>query len=117
MFGIKLPSLSGATPRGAMEYLINEAEKKLDEPVQRLIMEVDFETEKIVIRLPDKHLKETIESSFMFTLISAALSSHFDNLQNVKPFALIVHFDRKEPLKVDYYYIENGNKLKQSKVL
>lgn len=117
MFGIKLPSLSGTTPKGAMEYLVNEAEKKLGKPVNNLIMEVDFETEKIVLKLPDEKLKETMESSFMFMIISSALSSHFDGLQNVQPFALIVHYNKKEPLKVDYYYIENGEKLHQIKEL
>jgi hypothetical protein len=112
-----IPGLAGkSTPQSAMRYLLDEVEKKIGEKVNALIMEVDFEHENIVFKLPEKKLKETVDSSFMFMIISTALTSYLtDELKDVKIIALIVHHKEGEKLQVEYFYEHEGNKLKNSK--
>jgi hypothetical protein len=104
-------------PKSAMQYLVKEVEKKINEPVNYLVMEVDFSSEQITMKLPEKKLQEKIDSAFLFSIISNALTSYLtDEIKDVEVNGLIVEYKSTEPLKCAYYYTRDGEKLKSTKI-
>lgn len=118
MFGIKTPGLSNVSPKNAMTMLINKAQESAGVPINHLIMEVDFNTEEMIFKLPEYKRLERHKNSMMFMLISSAMKMEFSNeLEGSDVLALEVDFKRDGALHSKCYYIKNDEKLFTSKTV